>query len=40
MGLFYLHSGRKDAALEEYKILMKLNRKTADKLFDLIYKQS
>jgi len=38
MGLFYLHAGRKDAALEEYKILKKLNRQTADKLFDMIYK--
>jgi hypothetical protein len=38
MGVFYLNSGRKDAALEEYKILKKLHRKTADKLFDLIYK--
>jgi tetratricopeptide (TPR) repeat protein len=38
MGVFYLHAGRKDAAFEEYKILKKLNRKTADKLFDMIYK--
>ena len=38
MGLFYLNAGRKDAALEEYKILKKLHRKTADKLFDMIYK--
>ena len=38
MGVFYLHAGHKDAALEEYKILKKLDKKTADKLFDLIYK--
>jgi tetratricopeptide (TPR) repeat protein len=38
MGVFYLNSGQKDAALEEYKILKKLDKKTADKLFDLIYK--
>lgn len=38
MGVFYLHEGQKDAALEQYKILKKLDQKTADKLFDLIYK--
>jgi len=37
MGVFYLNSGQKDAALEEYKILKKLDKKSADKLFDLIY---
>jgi tetratricopeptide (TPR) repeat protein len=38
MGVFYLNAGQKDAALEEYKILKKLDKKTANKLFDLIYK--
>lgn len=38
MGAFYLDAGQKDAALEEYKILKKLDNKIADKLFDLIYK--
>ncbi|OQY11553.1 MAG: hypothetical protein B6I30_06570, partial [Desulfobacteraceae bacterium 4572_187] len=38
MGVFYLNAGRKDAALEEYKILKKLHKKTAGKLFDMIYK--
>ncbi len=37
MGVFYLNAGQKDAALEEYKILKKLDKKIADKLFDLIY---
>lgn len=37
MGVFYLNAGQKDAALDQYKILKKLDKKTANKLFDLIY---
>jgi len=37
MGLYYLRSGERDAALEQYKILKKLDDEAADQLFDLIY---
>ena len=37
MGLYYLRSGERDAALEEYKILKKLDADQANHLFDLIY---
>lgn len=38
IGVLYLNEGQKETALEEYKILKKLDKKIADKLFDLIYK--
>jgi tetratricopeptide (TPR) repeat protein len=37
MGLYFLRRGERDAALEEYKILKKLDAEQADQLFDLIY---
>ncbi len=38
IGVFYINEGRKDAALDEYKILKKLNKDLAENLFDQIYK--
>ena len=40
MGLYYLRTGERDAALGQYKILKKLDDKTANRLFDLIYSDS
>ncbi len=37
MGLYFLRRGERHAALEEYKILKKLDAQQADRLFDLIY---
>ncbi len=37
MGLLYLRAGERDAALEQYKILKKLDEDAAHKLFDLTY---
>jgi len=37
MGIIYLKSGDKAAALEEYKILKRLDAEMADRLFDRIY---
>jgi tetratricopeptide (TPR) repeat protein len=38
LGKVYVNLGEKPAALEEYKILMKLNPDMANSLFDVIYK--
>jgi tetratricopeptide (TPR) repeat protein len=37
LGMSYLRLGDRGSALEEYKILQKLNKETANKLFNLIY---
>ncbi|NNF98611.1 MAG: tetratricopeptide repeat protein [Desulfobacteraceae bacterium] len=37
LGVAYFRAGRKAAALEEYKILMKLDSHSADVLFDMLY---
>ena len=37
LGLKYLNDGNRPAALAEYKILMKLDKQAADKLFDQLY---
>lgn len=37
MGLHYVRAGERDNALKQYKILKKLDARTADRLFDLIY---
>jgi Flp pilus assembly protein TadD len=38
LGKAYVNMGEKASALEEYKILMKLNPDMANSLFDVIYK--
>jgi tetratricopeptide (TPR) repeat protein len=38
IGQAYLNQGDKVAALDEYKILKKIDEATADKLFDEIYR--
>ena len=38
LGIAYMGVGKKQAALEQFKILKNLDRDFADKLFNLIYK--
>lgn len=37
LGLYYLRTGSRDLALDEYKILKKIDSQAADRLFDKIY---